>query len=91
MTEFVDSTRSAGVADVQPDDALERKREAFEREAIPQLDFLYRFAVRLTNDTHRASVDHPQQFTPNSTRAIDAGTVRALLHSRMMTSQGVTK
>ncbi len=46
MSESLSTTESA------TDDGI--KRENFEREAIPHLDLLYHYGLRLTGDSHQA-------------------------------------
>lgn len=46
MSEYISNTESAT--------DHETKREDFEREAIPHLDLLYRYGLRLTGDSHQA-------------------------------------
>ena len=45
-------SESTSIAQAAPDDQI--KRENFEREAVPHLDLLYRYGLRLTGDSHRA-------------------------------------
>ena len=54
MSESISNARSSSGAERSTSAGVEGKRKAFEREAIPHLDSLYRFAVRLTTDPTQA-------------------------------------
>ncbi len=54
MSESISNARSSSGAERSTSAGVDSKRKAFEREAIPHLDSLYRFAVRLTTDSTQA-------------------------------------
>ncbi len=54
MSESICNARSSTGAERSASAAADGKREAFEREAIPHLDTLYRYGTRLTGDSVQA-------------------------------------